>query len=194
VLICADRAEAHWLKAKAGARERAGAIYLLGSGHNLAEDYPAAIAAYREAVAIWRSLDRESMDIAIGLNALADAERSSGDFDAAERDFREALRIARAVAYHEGIAYITNNQAALALHREDWPGAEALAREALPLIEDLGRLELIGSTCHHLANALVRQGNKDEALPHARRAVEICQKLGSPELTKAQQTLAECER
>lgn len=194
VLVCADRATSHWRKAKAGARERAGAIYLRGRGHNLVEDYLAAIDAYREAVAIWSSLGRESMDIVIGLNALADAEQSSGDFDAAERDFREALRIARAVAYHEGIAYITNNQAALALHREDWLGAETLTREALPLTEKLGRLELIGSNCHHLANALVRQGYKNEAHLHARRAVEIFRKLESPELTKAQQILAECER
>jgi len=194
VLACASRAEAHWLKAKAGTRVLAGAISLRGNGHELAEDYPAAIAAYREAVTLWRSLNRESMDIAIGLNALAGAERSSGDFNAAERDFLEALHIARAVDYREGIAYITGNLASLALDHEDWLGAEALARKALPLAENLGRLELIGGNSHHLAIALVRQGNKDQALPHAWRALEIFQKLGLPELTTAQQILAECER
>ena len=50
VLACADRAEAHWREAQAGARERAIAIHLRGIGHRLAKDYPAAIAAYREAV------------------------------------------------------------------------------------------------------------------------------------------------
>jgi hypothetical protein len=39
----------------------------------------------------------------------------------------------------------------------------------------------------------MRQGKKAEALPHARCAVEIFQKLGSPYLAFAQQTLAECE-
>ena len=193
VLACADRAEAHWREAKAGARERAIAMHLRGIGHQLAEDYPAAIAAYREAVELHRTLGRESEEVAAGLNALAEAERESGNLDAAERDYREALRIARAVGYREGVAYMTSNLAALALDRKDWPGAEALAREALPLSEEVGRLELIASTCHSLAQALARQGKKEEALPHARRAVEIHQKLGSPNLAEAQRTLAECE-
>ena len=193
VLACADRAEAHWREAQAGARERAFAIRLRGIGHRLAKDYPAAIAAYRESVELWRSLGRETEDVAIGLNDLANVENDSGDLDAAERDYREALRIARAVGYREGIASFTGNLADLALDREDWPGAETLAREALTLSEKVGRLEMVASNSRRLAHALVRQGKREEALPHARRAVEILQKLGSPDLAKAQQILAECE-
>ena len=106
-------------------------------------------------------------DVAIGLNDLADAEHVSGDLEAAERDYREALRIARAVDDHEGVAAYTGNLAALVLDREDWPGAEVLAREALSLSEKIGRQELIASDCHRLAKALVRQGKKVEALPYA---------------------------
>jgi tetratricopeptide (TPR) repeat protein len=193
VLACADRAETHWREAQAGARERANAIRLRGLGHQLAGDYPAAIAACREAVELWRTLSIESSDVALGLNDLASAERTSGDLDAAERDFREALRIALAVDYREGVAYITGNLANLALKREDWPGAEALAREALTLAEKVGRKELIASDCHRLAAALAQQGRKTEAFPHARRAVEIYTALRSPDLELAQQTLAECE-
>jgi hypothetical protein len=40
---------------------------------------------------------------------------------------------------------------------------------------------------------LLRQGRAVEALPHARRAVEIMTKLRTPELEKARQVLAECE-
>ena len=46
----------------------------------------------------------ESEDVAIGLNDLAGAERLSGDYAAAERDYREALRIAKKVNYREGVA------------------------------------------------------------------------------------------
>ena len=60
VLACADRAEAHWREAQAGTRERAVAIRLRGIGHQLAGDYPAAIAAYRKAVELWRTLSFES--------------------------------------------------------------------------------------------------------------------------------------
>jgi tetratricopeptide (TPR) repeat protein len=193
VFACADRAEAYWREAKAGARERSSAIHLRGHGHGLVKDHTAAIAAYSESVNIRRDLDREGKDLAISLNMLANAEKDSGDLNSAERDYREGLRIARAVDYVEGVATYTGNLAALALDRKDWPGAEALARESLPLSEKVGRQELIALDCHRLAKALVRQGKQMEALPHSKRAVEIYQKLGSPQLANAQQTLAECE-
>ncbi|HEY3861721.1 MAG TPA: tetratricopeptide repeat protein, partial [Verrucomicrobiae bacterium] len=193
VLACAKRAEAHWREAKAGADEQANAFHIWGLGHKLAKDYPAAIAAFRQAVDLGRTLNRESVGVANGLNALAGAEHLSGDLDAAERDYREALQIAHALNYRHGIAICIGNLAELALERGDWPGAEVLAREALTLCQKLGRLELIAGNFHRLAQALLQQGKKEEALPHARRAVELCQKLGSPQLAESQNLLAECE-
>jgi tetratricopeptide (TPR) repeat protein len=176
VLACADRAAAYWQTAQAGARERA-----------------AAIAAYREALVLHCSVSAESKDVAIDLNALANIEMFSGDFGAAEQDYREALRIARAVSDTEMMAGLPGNLAGLALDRQDWPGAEVLAREALALCETVGRQGLIASNCRRLARALVRQGKKAEALPYARRAVEIYTQLGHPDLESARVILGECE-
>ena len=193
VLTCAEHAAAHWNRAKAGALERAIAIHLRGFGHHLKKDYPAAITDYQEALDLHRSLAAESKNVTIGLNALADVEQDSGNFDAAERHYREALRVARAVSYDEGVANFTCNLAKLALGQKDWLTAEALALEALPLSEALHRQELIAEVNNYLAHALVRQGKVAESLPYARCAVETFTRLGSPELAGAQATLAECE-
>jgi tetratricopeptide (TPR) repeat protein len=193
VLACAERAASHWREAKAGARERATAIQLRGLGHTLKKDYPAAITACREVLELDRSLSAESKDVAIDLNTLAEVEQLSGDYAAAERDYREALRVARVVGHAETVAGTTGNLAGLALDRRDWPRAETLAREALPLSEKVGRQELIASNCRCIAEALARQEKKAEGLPYARRAVDIYTKLASPDLKRARDTLRECE-
>jgi tetratricopeptide (TPR) repeat protein len=193
VLACADRAAAHWQTAKAGARERAFAIQLRGLGHQLMQDYPAALSAYREALELHRTLSAESADLTILLNSVATIEQLTGDLTAAERDCREALRVARASGYTEGVATYTGNLAELALDRKDWPQAETLAREALALADKVGRQQLIASDCSRLAKALVRQGKPAEALPHAQRAVTLYTRLGHADLEAALATLRECE-
>ncbi|HEX8294501.1 MAG TPA: DUF4062 domain-containing protein [Pyrinomonadaceae bacterium] len=193
VLACADRVEAYWCRAQVSTRERAIVIGLRGLGHQLGENYSAAIVAFREVVELWLTFNPESSDTATGLNYLAGAELLSNNLDAAERDYREALRIGSAIGNYEVIADSIGNLAEVALSREDWPSAEALAYEALSLAKKVGRLELIGVNCYRLAKSLARQGRKSESLPYGRRAVEIFIALRHPYLELALQTLTECE-
>ncbi|MBI3423769.1 MAG: AAA family ATPase [Acidobacteria bacterium] len=115
LLACADRAAAHWQTAHARARERAIAIRLRGYGYQLKKEYSAATTAFREAFMLDRSLSAESEDVANDLNDLADTERLSGDFTAAERDYCEAVRIARVIGDAEGEAVYLGNLAELVL-------------------------------------------------------------------------------
>lgn len=207
VLACAARAAAHWQDS--APRDKAAAIQLRGLGHALNKDYPAAIAAYREALDIYRSISPESEEVAMALNDLASAEQANKDYPAAERDYRKALRIAKIVKYQEVVAYVTGNLAALALDREQWAQAESLARAALALDEKVGRQELIAGDCQRIAKALLKQNpviaandvgatresSLREALSLAHRAVEIFTRLQSPNwLEAAQETLAQIEQ
>ena len=192
VLAHATRAAGHWQESIP--RNKAIAISLLGAGQELNKDYSAAIAAYSDVVEIHRSISPESRDVAISLNDLSSAKKANSDYAAAEQDLREAQKIAKINKNIVLVAAYTGNLAALALDREQWAEAETLAREALPLSEEVGRQELIAIDCHRLAKALLEQNKSlDEGLSLCRRAVEIFTLLHHPELQEAQEMLAEIE-
>jgi tetratricopeptide (TPR) repeat protein len=193
VLSAAGRAKEHWENAQSSARERGFAIRLRGLGHKLMRSYPAAISALHEALDLWRTLSAESGDVALALNSLAAAEDASGDLIAAEKDYREALRVGRVANNAESIAVAIGNLSRIALLRGDFKEAENRANEALPLAQELGRRDFIAAQNHNLANALLRQGRPREALPFIKTAINIYSTLGSPDLKAARDILAECE-
>ncbi len=192
VLACADRAKAYSKTGNVGVQEKGVTIQLRGMAHRMKGEYPAAITAYREALDLARSLSAESADVAGALNEIADAEVGSGDYEAAERNYTEALQVALKIGYGEGMVVYMLNLVRLSAIRNDWKAAEILAREALPISEAVGRQDVTASFCCLLAEALLRNGKAAEALPHARRAVESLTKLGHFALTDARATLKEC--
>jgi nucleoside phosphorylase/tetratricopeptide (TPR) repeat protein len=190
----AGRCEAHWKKAESGAREKAVAILLLGHGHHLNENYPAAIAAYRNSLELYRTLGAEDYNVLSCLLWLSKAEYESGNYDSSEHIDREALGIARKLNDQEGMAICTGNLAQVALQRKKWSEAAFLANEALTLAESIKKIELIGENCIRLAKAFAPQGRGQEALPYAHRAVDICTKLRVPSrLERAQAILKRCQ-
>ncbi len=190
VLACARRAETHWAD-QGDEPERALALRLRGKGHQLAKDYPAALAAFEAMIA---AAGAENEIMAMGLNDLGWAEQESGDLAAAERHYREALALGERIGYQEGVATNKGTLAGLLLARQDWAAAEVYARDALQLTEALGHQLFIAYNCWRLALARLRRGRPAEGLPYARRAMDIFAKLPSPEAAKARAVLAECEQ
>jgi len=192
-LDAVQRAEAHWNEAKAGAHERATVIRLRGLALEQRENYAEALAAYTDAMALWVGIAAESEDVATILNTMGGCRVLAGDLDQAERDFKEALRIATAAGSRRGVAMYSGNLSSVAWQRGDWPKVEAIARESLVLSEALGSQDLIATNNWRIAHALLRQGKRDDALPHVQLAIEIFTRTGSRELAKARATLRECE-
>lgn len=191
----AERAIHYFNSAEVEPRTRAYAIGLQGVGYLLAGDYGTAAAILSKALETRSVLPGDHWEIALGLDHLASAKRGLGDLVAAECDYKEAVRIAKAGGYGEGAATSLVNLADLALGRKDWGAAETLAREALPLAEGVGRIgrqEIIARVCQRLAKALASQAKADEALSYARRSVDLFTRIGSPKVAGARETLREC--
>jgi tetratricopeptide (TPR) repeat protein len=193
VLTCAGRAKEHWQTSQASDHERASVGRLHGIGLQLKGDYAAALAVFRQSLELWRAISPESEDVAAGLTNLGSIEDRLGDRAAAERTFREALRVSVAISYTDGVATHTGNLAELARVRQDWSQCEKLSREALLLSEQIGRQELIAVNSKRIAEALLEAGRPDEALPFSLRAIEILRRLGSPGVEDALAVARDCE-
>jgi tetratricopeptide (TPR) repeat protein len=125
VLVCTAHATEHWQDSTP--RNKAIIISLRGRGYELSEDYPAAIAAHREVLAIIRTISPETDDdVSIALSDLAGAESANNDYEAAERDYREALPLSEKVGRQELIA-INCHRLAIALLKQNRNLDEALS-------------------------------------------------------------------
>ncbi|NTW53261.1 MAG: DUF4062 domain-containing protein [Chlorobaculum sp.] len=194
VLACADRIADHWQGSTP--RKKAIAIRLRGLGQILKKDYPAAITAYWQALNMYLSISSESKDVVVALNDLANAEDANKDKVAAERHYREAIRISNKINYQEGVASSTGNLAELTLDLDQWEEAEILSREALAIAEKIESIEVIAFTSRVLSKALLKRNlNLSEAKCFARRSIEIYTHLRVlDEINISQQTLAEIEK
>lgn len=190
---CIDHVASHWGRPDTPLREQAASYRLRGLLHRLKGEFPQAIDAFEKALAMDRQVKPESRDMEKDLSNLAKTYSSAGDSETAEIYRNERHRVAAAVEEAQESAIKAGEDAATARQHHDWPKAEHYSRQGLCLSTALDRKDLIASHSCHLAEALLHQGRKTEAIPHAQKAVMIYAKFGLPNLDKARKILRECE-
>ncbi len=150
----------------------------------------------QEALEVRRRLHGpEHLEVAESLHSLAMLEYDLSEFDAAEGDFREALRIQRATDTKRTATALTLTQLASLLRDEsNFIEAEGMLREALGI---LGRR--LGDEHRDVAESLVQlgrvlhdKGDLDGAEPMYREALDLHRKRygnDHPELTQSLENL-----
>lgn len=186
---CVDRCELHWV----GERHRSKVLCMRAWALGLRREHVQAIVVAGESLALARGSHSSDHEVPVALSTLGGSLLAAGDIAAAEALFEEAVAYAQTWGLQNHFATNTGNLADIYLARQDWPAAEAQAREALALSLAVQRLDIIGADHHRLALALQAQGRAAEALPHARQALEVYERLRVWEIREAPATLAACE-
>jgi tetratricopeptide (TPR) repeat protein len=109
---------------------------------------------------------------------MALALKLSGDPDAADAHYAQALRHARAAGDLVQASRVLTNQSHELLTRGRYPEALATARAAVPLAEQAGPAGTVVIALCNEAEALNRLGRFDESVERYSRVLAICQRVG----------------
>ncbi len=160
-------------------REQADSLSLLGCVHSMLGHYGDAAHYNTSAVELYQELgDRER--IGVMLARLGDHAGMRGDYPAAVALYQEALK----AAYETGnrnheMAFLTSLSGAR-VGVGDYRVAEYDLRRVIRWAEISGQSGWLSEAYCFLAEACLGQGKAAEALPAARRALEVGQKIASP--------------
>ena len=170
-LVLHERA-VQFARAAGDAPAEAGALRFLGLTHLQLRDYPSALTALKEAMALLQEHGRRD-SLAAVLNNLGAVYGVLGRLDQSSDHFDQALRLSRSEGDDANEALALGNLGLI--HRRQGRLEESLAlnREALELQRRLGNavgqsisLDNLGVTCRHL-------GRLDEALEYHRQALVL---------------------
>lgn len=143
------------------------------------DDLKTAAARYTEALETFRALGEPQVEAVVwhqlGRVAQTAAERRSGDWEEAERYYREAVRIREHIHDLPELAKSYNQLARVAQGVGRLADAERWYLRAQELKDQVAPQD--DSTLHNLTNLYLTQGRLDEAESYARRALAIVETL-----------------
>ncbi|MDQ3690809.1 MAG: tetratricopeptide repeat protein, partial [Chloroflexota bacterium] len=124
--------EARSLADDMGDHQRAAFLLSLALSYRDNGDLEAAIRAGQRSLALYESLDARREQVTLE-NGLALAHLGLGSLDKAEAHAVRASEMAHALAAEELLTHVNDTLAQIALARQDWPRAVALADDALAI-------------------------------------------------------------
>ena len=122
--------------------------------------------------------DGAARDRARALGAVGNIALSQGDYDEAERLFREADALLQAVGHARGSAYMQTNIASTLVERGQFAAAQPLLMECVKLARALGDDHLVAVNLGSLATAAFKLGDAARAASLVDEALTLARSVG----------------
>jgi predicted ATPase/phosphoribosyl 1,2-cyclic phosphodiesterase/anti-anti-sigma regulatory factor len=163
--------------------EVAQSLNLMGVVNDAMGNYGKAITFFQKALDLYKNMDNRNQ-VGYMLNNLGDNARQRGDYQKAIRYYQDALSIARDIGDRDGEITFLSNLGAARVGSGDYVYAEQDLRQVIEALEATGWGGL-GETYYHLAIATAKQGNINDALAAAEKALALGQEREQPEFIGA---------
>ena len=163
-------------RAAPGSGERGRVLHAIAYLALRQNDYPAASAAFDEALEIWRALG-DQRRIAANLRYHGVVPHHLGDFATARRMLEESLRLARAIGDDQGVRLSVRNLADLYADAGDHAAAVAAFREALASARAQGDHHETAYALRGLGHLAREQGQYDRAEAYLRESLALLKPL-----------------
>ena len=161
--------------------DRATALRLGGLLEQQRKNYIEAERLLQEALNIRLDLnaDREVAFLRISLALLSQEQKN---YPLAEKSFMDALELGKKTGDIAIQASVMSYLAELSVEQKRWSEARKWFESAIPMSNEVGRVELVARIKYGLALVHEFEGNKEMALPLAKDALKIYQKLHHKDL------------
>jgi class 3 adenylate cyclase/tetratricopeptide (TPR) repeat protein len=172
-------------------REMAHACQLLGAAYELHGELEKAAQYEQRALDLFREL-RDRRGEAAMLNNQGVGAFVRGDYQVAIARYEEALRVARDIGSQDRIAMFLSNLGGARVGLGEFAAAEADVRQAIERVGE-GMTHFLPLTYVFLAEALLGQGNCEEACEAAQTGLRLAQVSDQPDVVSSSyRVLANC--
>ncbi|MCB9136471.1 MAG: tetratricopeptide repeat protein [Anaerolineales bacterium] len=153
--------------------EVAQSLNLMGVINDALGNYAKAITYFQKALDLYKYMDNRNQ-VGYMLNNLGDSARQRGDYQKSIRYYQDALSIAREIGDRDGEITFLSNLGAAKVGIGEYSSAEQDLRKVIEALEATGWGGL-GETYYHLSIATAKQGNVNDALAAAEKALALGQ-------------------
>ncbi|MGN6794982.1 MAG: tetratricopeptide repeat protein [Streptosporangiaceae bacterium] len=167
-----------------------GVLNLTGVVERFTGNYDAAIASHQAALLRFETLNLPR-DEAIALNELGLTLQHTGDFAAASTAHQRALVVFRNVGSALNQAHGLNSLGELSLRLAATGDARQHHGEALALARDIGAQQEEARALEGIGRSHLHDGNATDGMSFLREALDIYQRLGTPDIQRVQEALQE---